>query len=105
MYYQAVGTRPPESQKSRIDASCRWGWKNVEGLEQVVANYSAAGLPLEVVWSDIEYMPKFWTMEFDPGDCTPYLCSIKSAQTALGLRSGLCMCSLCVCPILGTANQ
>ena len=36
-------------------------------MAQVVANYSAAGLPLEVVWSDIEYMPKFWTMEFDPG--------------------------------------
>lgn len=39
-----------------------------------MANYSAAGLPLEVVWSDIEYMPKFWTMEFDPGDSTPCLC-------------------------------
>jgi hypothetical protein len=32
-----------------------------------VANYTLSGLPLEVVWSDIEYMPKFWTMEFDPG--------------------------------------
>lgn len=45
---------------------CRWGWKDVESLDEVVQNYTAAGLPLEVVWSDIEYMPKFWTMEFDP---------------------------------------
>lgn len=47
---------------------CRWGWKDVESLDEVVQNYTAAGLPLEVVWSDIEYMPKFWTMEFDPGE-------------------------------------
>lgn len=38
----------------------------MESLDEVVQNYTAAGLPLEVVWSDIEYMPKFWTMEFDP---------------------------------------
>jgi alpha-glucosidase (family GH31 glycosyl hydrolase) len=35
-------------------------------LEEVVANYTAVDLPLEVVWSDIEYMStRFWTMEFD----------------------------------------
>eukprot|EP00878_Enallax_costatus_P002700 GHUV01002888.1.p1 GENE.GHUV01002888.1~~GHUV01002888.1.p1 ORF type:complete len:873 (+),score=203.93 GHUV01002888.1:194-2812(+) len=45
----------------------RWGYANISVLEQVIANYSAAGLPLETVWSDIEYMQnKFWTMEFDP---------------------------------------
>jgi alpha-glucosidase len=45
---------------------CRWGYRDVDTLSQVVANYSAAGLPLETLWSDIEYMPKrFWTMEMD----------------------------------------
>jgi hypothetical protein len=38
----------------------------VDTLAEVVANYSSAGLPLETLWSDIEYMPKrFWTMEMD----------------------------------------
>jgi alpha-glucosidase (family GH31 glycosyl hydrolase) len=44
----------------------RWGYKDVETLQQVVANYSSAGLPLETLWSDIEYMKnRFWTMEMD----------------------------------------
>jgi alpha-glucosidase (family GH31 glycosyl hydrolase) len=45
---------------------CRWGYANISVLEEVVANYTAVDLPLEVVWSDIEYMStRFWTMEFD----------------------------------------
>lgn len=44
----------------------RWGYQNISVLEEVVANYTAVDLPLEVVWSDIEYMStRFWTMEFD----------------------------------------
>lgn len=44
----------------------RWGYRDVDTLAEVVANYSSAGLPLETLWSDIEYMPKrFWTMEMD----------------------------------------
>lgn len=45
---------------------CRWGYRDSDTLAEVVSNYSAAGLPLETLWSDIEYMPKrFWTMEMD----------------------------------------
>jgi hypothetical protein len=49
----------------------RWGYANMSVMEQVVDNYTAAGLPLEVIWSDIEYMPtRFWTMEFDQCACS-----------------------------------
>lgn len=48
----------------------RWGYRDVDTLAEVVANYSSAGLPLETLWSDIEYMPKrFWTMEMDECEC------------------------------------
>ena len=35
---------------------CRWGYEHVQELAAVVANYTAAGLPLEAIWSDIDYM-------------------------------------------------
>jgi hypothetical protein len=35
-------------------------------LEQVVANYSSAGIPLDCLWLDIEYMGnRFKTLTFD----------------------------------------
>lgn len=44
----------------------KWGYSNVSVLEQVVANYSSATLPLECMWVDIEYMAnRFQTMTFD----------------------------------------
>lgn len=51
-----------------LDVLPRWGYANVSVVEEVVSNYSAAGLPLEVLWSDIDYQNnRFRTMEFDPG--------------------------------------
>lgn len=34
---------------------CRYGYKSVWEVEQVVSNYSAASLPLEAIWTDIDH--------------------------------------------------
>lgn len=36
--------------------NCRWGYDSLAEVEQVVANYSAAGIALEAAWMDIDYM-------------------------------------------------
>jgi hypothetical protein len=46
----------------------RWGYQNLSVFEDVVANYSAAGLPLENIFADIEYQgDNFRTMTFSEG--------------------------------------
>lgn len=35
---------------------CRWGYKNITYLEDVLKNYEQNDLPLDTIWSDIDYM-------------------------------------------------
>ena len=38
---------------------CHWGWRSVSDLRDVVSNYSAAGIPLESIWNDIDVYDQY----------------------------------------------
>ena len=37
----------------------KWGYDSVDYLNEVISNYKSYGLPLDTIWSDIDYMDEF----------------------------------------------
>ena len=45
---------------------CRWGYANWTVVQQVVDNYEKFGIPLENIWTDIDYMNQYRDFDNDP---------------------------------------
>ena len=45
---------------------CRWGYENWSVTEEIVTNYESAGISLETIWNDIDYMKGYRDFDNDP---------------------------------------
>ncbi|KAI0081490.1 alpha-glucosidase [Panus rudis PR-1116 ss-1] len=65
-YAQVVGTPAEVPYWSWGFHQCRFGYQNYIDVSQVITNYSAAQIPLETMWTDIDYMDRRRIFTVDP---------------------------------------
>lgn len=44
---------------------CRWGYKTLDEVKEVVANYSLYDIPLDTQWTDIDYLNNYRDFTYD----------------------------------------
>lgn len=64
-YHKIVGTPVLTPMWALGWHQCKWGYKNTDELKDVKDNYEEFNLPLDTIWSDIDYMDAYKDFTYD----------------------------------------
>jgi alpha-glucosidase (family GH31 glycosyl hydrolase) len=67
-YFKIVGSPVMIPQWALGWNQCRYGYNNTDQLNTVLAGYQENDLPLDVMWSDIDYLQSYRDFTYDKSD-------------------------------------